>query len=114
MKKEITIGNVSIPVQASAFTPFAYRNQTGRELLEDLMEMQTSIEQIQADENSAPRLVSSLLSKILELAYVMNAEADSSVKDFKTWLKQFEGILETNEWLAEVVSVAASTFRRSN
>jgi hypothetical protein len=113
MKKEIKIGSVSFPVQSSAFTPFAYRNFTGRELLADLMKMEKSLQEVQTDENKAPDVVSGLLSDILQLAYVMNKEADNAVTSFEEWLKQFDGILDDNSWLAEVVATAAATFRRN-
>lgn len=113
MKKEIKIGSVSFPVQSSAFTPFAYRNFTGRELLADLMKMEKSLQEVQTDENKAPDVVSGLLSDILQLAYVMNKEADNAVTTFEEWLKQFDGILDDNSWLAEVVATAAATFRRN-
>ena len=113
MKKEITIGNVSFPVQSSAFTPFAYKNRTGRELLSDLMDMQTKIAEVQEDESKAPEIISALLSHVLELAYVMYQEAEKNAQTFEEWLKQFDGILDDNTWLSEVVATAAATFRRN-
>ena len=113
MKKEITIGSVTFPVQSSAFTPFAYKNRTGRELLSDLMDMQTKIAEVQEDESKAPEIISALLERVEDLAYVMYQEADRSALSFEEWLKQFDGILDDNTWLAEVVATAAATFRRN-
>lgn len=113
MKKEITIGSVTFPIHSSAFTPFAYKNMTGRELLSDLMKMQTKLTELQEDESKAAEVVGNLLHDIFELAYVMHQEADDKAKPFKEWLQQFDGILDDNTWLSEVVAVAASTFRRN-
>lgn len=113
MKKNITIGSVTFPVQSSAFTPFAYKNMTGRELLTDLMTIQDKITEAQADEKKAPEIISAILANVWELAYTMYAEADKNAVAFPEWLKQFDGILDDNSWLAEVVATAAATFRRN-
>lgn len=112
MKKEITIGSVTFPVQSSAFTPFAYRNMTGRELLKDLMDLQSKLEAVSEDETKSADVISGVLNDVLQLAYVMHQEAETSAKPFNEWLKQFDGILDDNTWLAEVVATAAATFRR--
>lgn len=112
MKKEITIGTVTFPVQSSAFTPFAYRNMTGRELLKDLMDLQSKLEAVSEDETKSADVISAVLNDVLQLAYVMHQEAEPSAKPFNEWLKQFDGILDDNTWLAEVVATAAATFRR--
>ena len=113
MKKEITIGSITFPVQSSAFTPFAYKNMTGRELLSDLMTLQDKLTEAQADESKAPEIISAVLSNVWELAYTMYSEAEKNALAFPEWLKQFDGILDDNSWLAEVVATAASTFRRN-
>ena len=112
MKKEITIGTVTFPVQSSAFTPFAYRNMTGRELLKDLMDLQSKLEAVSEDETKSAGVISGVLNDVLQLAYVMHQEAEPNAKPFNEWLKQFDGILDDNTWLAEVVATAAATFRR--
>lgn len=109
MKKVIAIGEKTFEASSSAFTLFAYKNETGRNLLDDLVE----IENLFGDSVDAS-VISPFLENIFKLAYVMAKEADSKTPDFDSWLKQFDGILNDPEWIKEVVLLAASTFRWEN
>lgn len=74
MTREIMMGNIPVPMRATAALPLLYRAETGRDILRDLESLEST----------------GVASGVLEdLAYVMAKHADPSVPAKLDWLAQF-------------------------
>ena len=81
MKKIINISGKDYTMQSSAYTQFAYKDLTGRSLLNDLQ----------------------------EISYVMIQEADSSqVNDYVSFLKSIDDLYTDPNWIEEVILLACT------
>lgn len=110
MRKTITISGKEYNMKSSAYTQFKYKNETGRKLLEDIQKLTTLQEASQEDMMSG---IDDLLEIILRITYIMIEEADSSqVTSYEDFLKGLDGLLDNQEWLQEVITLAASPLSR--
>ncbi|MBR3237043.1 MAG: hypothetical protein IKF99_01245 [Oscillospiraceae bacterium] len=78
MRKVITIDGKDVPIAFSADTPRQYREAFGRDLIQDMMGMQKSVD-----------------TSILEnLAYIMAKAADPELQDvtIHDWLQRFDSV----------------------
>lgn len=75
MKKEIIIGETPILFSASAFTPFEYKSEFGRDITSDIRKINTG---------DGVDLV--ILS---QLAYILAKGANPDIEPIKEWLEQF-------------------------
>ena len=74
MTREIRMGDIPVPMRATAALPLLYRAETGRDILRDLEALKDT----------------GVSSGILEdLAYVMAKHADPSIPEKLDWLAQF-------------------------
>ena len=111
MKKIITIDGREYTMQASAFTQFKYKNDTGRKLLADL----NHIVDMQKDRATSLDNLDDFLEIILQIAFVMIEEADSTqVSSFDAFLKNIKSIYEETDWMSEVIELAMSPFSGAN
>ena len=109
MKKTIKIGNKEFLMSASAYTPFKYKNDTGRTLIKDLMEIGKRYEEIkdldiveQYDE------IDSFIMLALRIAYIMSSESKGFIGSFDEFLMQIDDFLSDANWVSEVVELATS------
>ena len=110
MRKVITIGGKEYSMKSSAYTQFKYRDITGRRLLDDIQEI-TKINNLSQEEQVSK--IEDLTEILLKMAYIMIEEADSSqVSSYEDFLKNIDGIFDTNEWVKEVIELAASPISR--
>lgn len=75
MTKEIIIGDKPIQFKASAFTPFMYKAEFGRDITADVRNMNTE-EGID-------------LPILSQLAYIMAKGANADIEPLEEWLEQF-------------------------
>lgn len=78
MRRVITIDGQAVPIEFSADTPRQYRELFGRDLIQDMMVMQKTVD-----------------TTILEnLAFVMARDADEELRDatIHDWLKRFDNV----------------------
>lgn len=112
--KIVKIAGNDYKMCSSAYTQFAYKNRTGRSLLSDLasltkMKFSDNPEELNMDK------VEPLLELLLNMAYIMIEEADSSqVKDgYEGFLKELkEPLFEDKGWIIEVIKLACSPISR--
>jgi len=108
MEKIIKIDNKEYKMKSSAFTQFAYKNETGRSFLTDIQGLtkfvDTEINVDQLDEITEP---------LLRIAYVMIKEADSSqVSDYESFLKGIESLYDNVDWITEVILLGCTPISR--
>ena len=93
MKKDIIIGEKTVPMSASALTPFSYKRMFGRDIIKDIQKIQKDSQGGDLD----PEIVAMM-------TYVMAKEADKDLPPIEEWLEGF-GIFEVYESFNEVVSL---------
>lgn len=107
MVKTIQIGNDAYLMKSSAYTMFAYKDFTGRDLLKDIGKLQKLT---MTDDNLEQ--FGEVLEIVEQLAYVMHCEATEKKISFHEFLRGMDGILENITWIQEVMELAMSTFQR--
>lgn len=117
MIKTIKIGDKSYDMKSSAFTMFAYKNETGRNLLDDINYINNKYQEIgkldEKEQESALMLeITGIVEKTLKLAYIMYKEQNKEVVSYDDWLKELDNMLENVDWIMEVLELGMSPFRR--
>ena len=118
MLKTIKIGEKSYDMKSSAYTPFKYENDYGRDLLKDLNVLNKKNKEIsklktQEERESAwLEEINSIFKMTLQIAYVMICEQDPKFKSYDEWLKELDYAFSNPKWIEEVMELAMSTFRR--
>ena len=109
MEKIIRIDTKDYKMKASAYTQFAYKNETGRSFLTDIQEL-TKYVNAESFELEQLNDISELLLKI---AYVMVKEADpNQVSDYESFLKGIESLYDNIDWIAEVIILGCTPISR--
>ena len=108
MEKKIKIGDKEYTMKASAYTQFAYKNETGRSLFNDVSKIsKINIEDDQLDN------IESILTLVLDMAYIMIKEADSTqVVNKESFLKSIDNLFTEFDWIQEVITLALSPLSR--
>lgn len=107
MKKTIKISDKDYFMASSAYTQFAYKDETGRSLLTDLqriIDLQKKKEKdIKVDD------LDQVTELLLKVAYVMIKEAnDTQVEDYISFIKNVENIYDDQLWITEVLTLACN------
>ena len=111
MKKTIRIDNKDYFMQSSAYTQFAYKNETGRSLLHDLQEI-LKIKNSKKNDFSMEDL-DSVTELILKVSFVMIQEADETqVTDYVSFVKSIESMYDDTKWIDEVITLACTPISR--
>lgn len=107
MIKTTRIGNKDYVLKSSAYTIFAYKNETGRELLDDLTELQ----KMSVKKNTSVNDLSIITNLALKLAYILILEGDNSLKiSYNDFLKSIDTLYEDTGWIQDVILVGSSPF----
>lgn len=106
MNKCIKIGQKEFNMKASAYTLLSYKEETGRELIEDVDKIQKEAKEGGEDNYKG---FSWIISYALDMAYVMALENDSSIGSKADWLKGIDNLGGT--WVNEVFALAMSIFQ---
>lgn len=110
MKKTIKISGKEYTMKSSAYTQFKYRDVTGRKMLQDLQEIAKLQEASQDDLING---IEDITDMVLQMAYVMIEEADSSqVKGYDEFLKSIDNLYDNVDWITEVIELATSPISR--
>lgn len=107
MRKTIKIGNKEYEMQSSAYTPYKYKELTGRTLLKDLKELGERIGE-KEDAIATYDNIEDFLERIFKLAYVMSLEAKSINCSYEDFLMSIEDYLTDANWIMEVVNLGIS------
>lgn len=108
MKKIVNINGNEYTIQSSAYTLFAYKDLTGREMLEDIQKLSDS----QELSTGKLTLIGDLIYVLLDLLYVMYREATPNGKEKKDLLKELDGIFDDPSWANDVMECAVSPLSR--
>ena len=113
MVRTIKIGNNTYDLKSSAYTMFAYKDITGRDLLKDINELNKKYSKIQKQKDNMAWLdeIMDVIEKVLKLAHIMIKEQKPEFKEYKDWLKDIEGMLDDTTWIMDVLEVGLSPFR---
>ena len=110
MEKTIKISDKEFKMKSSAYTQFAYKNETGRGLMNDLQEL-TKLDMDNLDNNL--EVIDTLNNMVLRMAYVMIKEADKNqVGGFEDFLKGLDNLYTNTEWINETIELAISPLSR--
>lgn len=108
MRKIINIGGKDFNMKASAYTQFAYKNETGRSLLGDM----NTFSKMDLD-NPDLEMLDQITEIVLKMAYVMCLEdGTNDIKNYEEFLKGIDNLYDDQKWIEEVVSLATSPLSR--
>lgn len=100
--KKIKISGKEYEMTSSAYTQFAYKNETGRSFLNDINKLAES-------DLSDLEVVLDLCELLLDIAYVMTKEANpDQVTNKEDFYKGVEKLFDDLTWINEVVELAIS------
>lgn len=107
MLKIIKIDNTDYKMKSSAYTAFAYKDETGRNFLSDIIKLSEYSELKEKDLNKSAELLDDLNLVLLRIAYIMIKEADETqVTDFKSFVKSIESLYQDSKWTEKVIELA--------
>lgn len=115
MKKMVKICDKEYFMQASAYTQFAYKDETGRSFLQDLQSL-IKLTKYKSTKNIEKINMSdfdNLTTLLLKISYVMIKEADASqVEDYVSFVKSIESLYDDETWINDVITLAATPISR--
>ncbi|MCI6350151.1 MAG: hypothetical protein MR779_04525 [Tenericutes bacterium] len=107
MLKIIKIDNTDYKMKSSAYTAFAYKDETGRNFLSDIIKLSEYNDIKENNMSKSAEMLDELNLLLLRIAYVMIKEADESqVSDFKSFVKSIESLYKDSKWTEEVIELA--------
>lgn len=107
MIKTTRIGDKDYVLKSSAYTIFAYKNETGRELLEDI----SSLEKMRNSVKPSINDLYMITNLGLKLAYILIMEGDASFKlSYDDFLRSIDSLYEDTTWIKDVILVGSSPF----
>lgn len=112
MKKMIKIDNTEYFMQSSAYTQFAYKNETGRSLLADL-ESLISITRNKNENDYSVDDLDKCTELVLKIAYIMIQEADPKQSlNYESFIKSIDSLYDKTDWIEEVILLACTPISR--
>lgn len=109
MKKIINIDGKEYEMKASAYTQFAYKNLTGRSLLEDLKKLIV----IEIEDEMDLSILDDITTPVLDMAYVMIEEANKEqVKSKEDFLLNLDSLYDDIDWIKDVITLAVTPISR--
>lgn len=117
MIKTIKLGGKEYQMKASAYTQFAYKDETGRSFLDDLSKL-TEFKGVDT-ENTAEMLkaLEPVLNIVLDVSYIMINEATpNTFNNRDDFYKSIDTILDDDnmESITEIIELAISPIYRGN
>lgn len=107
MLKIIKIDKTDYKMKSSAYTSFAYKDETGRNFLSDIMKLSEYNELKENNTIKSAELLDELNLLLLRIAYIMIKEADESqVTDFKSFVGSIESLYSDSSWTEDVINLA--------
>lgn len=115
MLKIIKIGSKDFTIKSSAYTMFAYKNDTGRDLLKDIGDINKKYKSIsklskEDQEEKWMEEITGIVENALKLAYTMIKEADKNFGAYDEWLKGLDNLFEDSNWILEVIEAGMTPF----
>ncbi len=107
MLKNININGKEYKMASSAYTIFAYKDFTGRDLLKDCVDIGSK------DTNDLDSTIDTI-EKVLQMAYVMNHEAEKTYANYDDFLRSLDIIINKDGeigWMQDVLELATHPFQ---
>ena len=115
MIKTIKLGGKEYQMKASAYTQFAYKNETGRSFLDDLSKL-TELKDLGSDDITASlKALEPVFNIILDMSYIMINEATpNTFNNREDFYKSIDSILddENMESITDIIELAISPLYR--
>lgn len=117
MIKTIKLGGKDYQMKASAYTQFAYKNETGRSFLNDISKL-TELQKAETDD--VVEIIKSLepvLNIILDISYIMINEATpNTFPNREEFYKSIDSILDEDNLnsITDIITLALSPLYRGN
>ena len=109
MKKIITIDGKEYEMKSSAYTQFAYKDMTGRSLLDDLK----NLVGLELKDDWDLSLLDKITVPLLDMAYTMMQEAGNcEYKTKEDFIKSIDNMYDDINWINEVVTLAINPISR--
>lgn len=103
MKKIINLCGKDYTMQSSAYTQFAYKDETGRSFIKDLQKI--------IDNNSDNDIdkLDEITELLLKISYIMIQEGDKNqVNGYIDFVKSLDSLFDDAEWITEVIELACN------
>lgn len=117
MIKTIKLGGKEYQMKASAYTQFAYKNETGRSFLDDISKL-TQLQDIGSEDiMKSLNSLEPLINIILDVSYIMINEATpNTFNNRDEFYKSIDSILddENINSITDIISLALSPIYRGN
>ena len=116
MEKIVTISGKDFKLKSSAFTPFAYKNDTGRDLLQDInkinklyKEVNEITDEVEKNQKWLDELTD-ILETVLKIVYVMVKEGDKSTPSYEDWLRSLDDVMSDSGWIYTALQIGLAPF----
>ena len=111
MEKVITISNKNYKMKASALTQFSYKDETGRNFINDLKEVTNKTDSKELENNID--VLDDITEILLKIAYIMIKEADKTqVGSYNEFLSEIDNLYDEPDWITNVISLGTSPISR--
>lgn len=105
--KNIQVGNLVVPMRASALIPRLYRVKFGRDLIRDMTRLEKNMRA--AKDDPEVNMDAADLTIFEDIAYMMAKHADPNVpEDPNDWLDSLNGVLSIYEALPQIIELWSS------
>lgn len=103
MKKIINICGKDYTMQSSAYTQFAYKDETGRSFIKDLQKIIDN-----SSDNDIDKL-DEITELLLKISYIMIQEGDKNqANGYIDFVKSLDSLFDNAEWITEVIELACN------
>lgn len=117
MIKVIKLGGKEYQMKASAYTQFAYKNETGRSFLDDLSKL-TELKDLGSDDiTKSLKALEPVFNIILDMSYIMINEAQpNTFNNREDFYKSIDSIFDEDNMdsITEIITLALSPIYRGN
>ena len=117
MIKTIKLGGKEYQMKASAYTQFAYKNETGRSFLDDISKL-TQIQSINTDDvMESIKSLEPVINIVLDVSYIMINEATpNTFNNREEFYKSIDSILgeDNMDSITDIITLALSPIYRGN
>lgn len=117
MQKKIMLGGKEYLMKASAYTQFAYKNETGRSLLDDISKL-TAFQNVDTDDvMESMKALEPVINIVLDVSYIMINEATpNTFVNREDFYKSIDSILDEGNMdsITDIITLALSPIYRGN
>lgn len=115
MIKTIKLGGKDYQMKASAYTQFAYKNETGRSFLDDISKLTHFKDTDSNDVAEVMKTLEPIINIVLDVSYIMINEAQpNTFTNREEFYKSIDSILDDDNLssITEIIELAVSPLYR--